>query len=313
MKYSFLIAVFAMILPLSLISAEPSAFGAGDLDNPNPYGLTSTEETLLQNKKDLRKIQVKSNNQANEVQSLRERIDGLQSIIESISASSRKNKLSVKAMNKKSEKDFKSTQEFTQRFSESLELNTKSIEINKQEIDKINTILIEMSKLIETINTTYVTKDEFNTLVNDVNNFKGLVTKELKKSSQPKISKLDKMKNGEVATQAKKYYDKKYYTKALEYYQHLIKKKYKPARSHYMIGEIYFNRKNYADAIAYFKKSSSLYKKASYMPTLLLHTAISMDKTGDKDNAKVFYNGVISNFPESSAAVTAQKKLDKVK
>ena len=96
------------------------------------------------------------------------------------------------------------------------------------------------------------------------------------------------MKKGDISTKAKSFYDKKYYTKSIEYYSYLIEKNYKPAHAHYMIGEMMFRRKNYADAISYFKKSASLYSKASYMDLLMLHTAISMDRTNDKKNAKTF-------------------------
>ena len=306
MKSSLIFASLAIFLPFSLLGAEPSAFGAGNLNSPNPYGLTSSEKTLLQNKKSLRKVVVKTNNQANEVDSLRERIDGIQTIIESISASSRKNKLAIKSIDKKNNEDLENSSEFDKRF-------TESVEVNTQEIVKINLMLVEMSKLVDKINTSYVTKDEFNVLVKDLNQFKTLVAKELKSKSKPRKSKLDSMSNGDVATKAKSYYDKKLYTKALEYYQHLIKKNYKPARGHYMVGEIYYYRKDYANSIAYFKKSASLYSKASYMPVLMLHTAIGMDKTNDKKNAKTFYNAVISKYPDSSSANIAKTKLGKIK
>jgi len=306
MKSSLFFASLAIFLPLSLLGAEPSAFGAGNINNPNPYGLTSSEKTLLQNKKNLRKVVVKTNNQANEVDSLRERIDGIQSIVESISAASRKNKLSIKNLDKKNNEDLKNSNEFDKRFTESVEVNTK-------EIEKINLMLLEMSKLLDKINTSYVTKNEFNVLVNDLNKFKTLVAKELKNGTKVKKSKLDLMTGADVATKAKSYYDKQFYTKALEYYQHLIKKKYKPARAHYMVGEIYYYRKDYGNAIAYYKKSASLYSKASYMPVLMVHTAISMDKTNDKKNAKTFYNAVISKYPDSSSAKIAAKRLLAIK
>ena len=41
---------------ISLLSAEPSAFGAGDLDSDNPYGLTKDEKYIWQNKQDIKKI-----------------------------------------------------------------------------------------------------------------------------------------------------------------------------------------------------------------------------------------------------------------
>jgi TolA-binding protein len=312
MKSSLLFATLALVLPAYLLGAEPSAFGAGDINKPNPYGLTSSEELLLQTKKNLKKVVVKTNNQANEVDSLRERIDGLQSIIESLSMTARKNKLELKELSKKDELKSQNRDEFDKRFGESLELNAKNIELNKQEIEKARLIVEELSKLVDKINASYVTKDEYNTLVDDFNKFKKLVAKELKNAYKPKKSKLDSMSNGDVATKAKQYYDKKHYTKALEYYNHLIKKKYKPARSHYMVGEIYYYRKDYANAIAYFKKSASLYSKANYMPVLLLHTAISMDRTGDKKNAKSFYNAVIKKYPSSNSANIAKDRLSKL-
>ena len=313
MNSSKLVAFISILLPYYLIGAEPSAFGAGDLSNPQPYGLTSSEKTLLDTKNKLHKVVIKSNNQANEVESLRERIDGLQTIVESISASSRDNKMKLKLLDKQNQDELESSGEYEKRILKSIEETNNLIVVNKQDIEKINLSLVEISKLVDTINSTYITKTEFNELVNDVNKFKDLVTKELKSAAKPKKSELDSMSNGDVATKAKNYYDKKLYTEALEYYNHLIKKKYKPARSHYMVGEIKFKRKDYAEAIAYFKKSAKLYNKASYMPSLMLHTAISMDKTGDKDNAKTFYSAVIANYPESSEAVEAKNKLDLIK
>ena len=310
MKINRVIALSAIIFPCLLIAAEPSAFGAGDLNNPNPYGLTSTEATILETKKNLNKIVVKSNNQANEVDSLRERVDGLQTIIESISSSARENKLKIKSLDEKNLLDQKNSSEYDKRVNETIEQNSKYILVNTQNIEKINLQIMEISKIIDSINRAYVSKDEFNTLVNDVNNFKDLVVKEMQKSQKPLY---DNMKTGDIETQARALYDKKDYDESIKLYKHLIDKNYKPARSHYMIGEMYYYKANYADAIAYFKKSASLYSKADYMPILMLHTAVSMDKTGDKKNAKVFYNAIIKQYPESSYAETAKSKLSSIK
>ena len=294
---------------IHLLAAEPSAFGAGNLDSPNPYGLTSSEKTVLQNKHNLKKVVVKSNNQANEVESLRERIDGLQSIVESLSRKSQKNKTALSSLETRNSEDLKNADEYEKRLGEVIELNSKLIEENSKAIAKNLTVLDELSKLINAINTSYVTKTEFNGLVNSVNEFKSLVAKELKSKPKVKVSGLSKMSNGEVADKAKAFYNKQYYTKALEYYNHLIIKNYKPANSHFMVAQMKFKRKNYSDAISYYKKSASLYSKASYMPELLLNTAISMDKTNDKKNAKAFYDGIISKYPDSKEAMSAKKYL----
>lgn len=303
MNISKIVAISAILLPSYLICAEPSAFGAGDLNNPNPYGLSSTESTLLETKKNLQKVVVKSNNQANEVDSLRERIDGLQTIIESISSSARENKMKIKSL----EDEKTNSSEYDKRVAESIQVNSKDIET-------IKISLAEISKLIDTINNSYVTKDEFNSLVNDVNKFKDLVAKELKVGTSSKKSKSTaSMSGADIETKAKDLYNKKSYGESIEYYKQLIAMNYKPAQSHYMVGEIEYYRNNYAEAIAYFKKSATLYSKASYMPTLLLHTAISMEKTGDKKNAEVFYDAVIAQFPDSTQADSAKKKLSSIK
>ena len=47
------------------------------------------------------------------------------------------------------------------------------------------------------------------------------------------------------------------------------------------------------------------------MPELMLHTAISMENTGDKKNAEKFYSGIIAKFPESPQAIDANISLKK--
>jgi len=89
----------------------------------------------------------------------------------------------------------------------------------------------------------------------------------------------------------------------------LIKKNYKPAYAHYMIGDMNYKRKNYSNAISYYKKSSSLYSKASYMPTLMLHTGISMSKTGDNAHANAFFKAIVSKFPSSTEAQKAREYI----
>jgi len=306
MKRTLLVALATIVVPL--FSSEPSAFGAGNLNNPNPYGLTLSEEVILQNKNNLHKVVIKSNNQANEVDSIRDRIDGLQAILEGLAVKSQENKMSMQVLNQKSSEALESSNEYEKRLTE---ISQK----NSQNIEEIKMAMSEISRLVDTINSSYVTKSEFNNLVTDINKFKDLLAKEFKHSPAAKKNKseFEGMKNSDIETKAKAYYDKKYYTKAIEHYTYLIEKNYKPATSNYMIGEMKYYRKNYADAIAYFKKSASLHSTASYMPTLMIHTALSMDKTGDKTNAKTFYEAIIAKYPNSKHANDAEKYLTSMK
>ena len=300
MKKSILVVIIATAVPLLLISAEPSAFGAGDLNNPEPYGLTSNEKVILDTKKKLHKVVVKSNNQANEVDSLRERLDGLQSIIESLSRKAHKNKISLQKLEQSSNLKSENSNEYEKRLSDVVQSNTENLQ-------KTKIVVTEMALLVDTISKEYVTKSEFNSLVKDVNRFKELMAKELKSGTPSKAK--SKKSSADLYNEAKKMHDKKYYTNAISNYEILIKRNYKPAYAHYMIGEMNYKRKNYANALAYFKKSSALYSQASYMPALMLYSAISLDKTGSKQQAKVFYKALVSKYPDSSEAKEAKKHL----
>ena len=304
MKYSAIISAFIVAVPLYLSASEPSAFGAGDLSSPEPYGLTPNEEVILKTKKELKKIEHKSKSQESQLDSLRERIDGLQSIIESLSRKAHNNKVNLEKLKDDENRSLTNMSEYEQRLAESIEENSKKIE-------EMKSILLETTTELEK---NYVTKDDYNRLVRRFNNFKSLVSKELKTggSKSSHSSKSSKLSSAELAKLAKKNFDRKYYTKAIEEYEELIARNYKPAYAHYMIGEMKYRRKNYAEALTYFKKSSQLYSKASYMPTLLLHSAIAMDKTGDKAHARKFYNAVIAKYPNSKEAKEAKRLLAKL-
>jgi len=93
----------------------------------------------------------------------------------------------------------------------------------------------------------------------------------------------------------------------------LSKKKYKAPEANFWIAEIFFERKKYKEAIRYYKQSASANEKASYMPTLLLHTGISMEKNGDSASAKAFYDATVSKFAGSGAAEEAKERVSKLK
>ena len=125
-------------------------------------------------------------------------------------------------------------------------------------------------------------------------------------------SSISSKSNSSIYSEAVRLFQKKKYSEAKKRFEITRDKGYKPAASNYYLGEIAYYTKNYNDAIFYFKKSASLYDKAGYIDTLLLHTAISLDKTGDKDQARVFYQTVIDDYPGKKSAKIAQKKIKKL-
>ncbi|MEA1919212.1 MAG: tetratricopeptide repeat protein [Campylobacterota bacterium] len=297
--------LFLIFTPLLLSAAEPSVFGAGDLNSPSPYGLTETEKHILSNKKTLDTIEKKTFSQKNRVASIQERLDGLQTIIEGINEKSQSNKLELKQL--QSARDL-SESERIEREKQLLD----RISGNEVSIAQFKTVLTEFSAMIDTINSNYVSKDEFNAVIKDINTFKKSVGKSLKTVGKTSSSPYKGMSKAQVAKKAEQLYREKFYTKSIEHYTYLIENNYKPARAHYMIAEMWYYRKNYKKAIAYFKESARIYDKASYMPTLMMHSAVAMEKTGDINNAKAFLQALMDSYPDSKLAKDAEVRLSKL-
>ncbi|MDD2829306.1 MAG: tetratricopeptide repeat protein [Sulfuricurvum sp.] len=284
---------FLVLFPLFcsyLLASEPSAFGAGDLNNPNPYGLTHEEKLIQENKKEIEGIAHKNNLQTAKVESVSERLDGMQGIIEGLSQSVNEQKIAISNL---------STVVSDNNQSALLDALSKQNSTNEANIVQLKTVLEELSSTVDAINTSYVSKEEFSALM-----------KELKVSVSSAPKKLD---NPAMEKEAKNLFDQKKYDEAQSYYEMMVQKKYKVSDATFWIGECYFERKKYKDAIGYYKQSAAQNEKALYMPTLLLHTGMSMEANGDIASAKAFYNATVSKFSGSGAATTAKEKLAKLK
>jgi len=275
---------------------EPSAFGAGDLDAPNPYGLSSTEKHIVKNQKDIKRLQNVLMKQQAIVQENRERLDGLQSVLEDLN----KQMHSIKG-----------------RFGKFSDINKSIVSLNKkvdtfeqsqsENFKKMHVVLKELSSILDSINEKYVDKEQFLALERSFLSFKSSYEKFARQGD------LSGKSNAQVYKDAKEKFAKKLYLEATIYFEHLIKNHYKPATSNYYLGEIAYRQKRYKDAVAYYKQSASLYDKSSFMPTLLLHTAISLGQLGKKQEAKNFYETLIQLYPESKLTTVAKKNLKKLK
>ena len=302
------VAFLWLLIPFLLSAAEPSAFGAGNLDVPNPYGLTEAEKHILSNKKTLDTIKEKAFSQSTHVQSLQERLDGMQTLMESLNETAHSNRIEIQKL--QADRDMSESERVAAQ--KRLE---EQIKANETNILQLKTLLTEFSGMIDTINSRYISKDEFNALVKEINDFKNSIGKSLSNMANTSISENDTFggkTNVEVEAYANQEYKRQYYNNAIDAYSYLISKNYKPAKSHYMIGEMWYYRKKYDKALSYFKESAKRYDKASYMPTLMFHSAVCMENLGDITNAKSFFNAVITNYPESKVRSSAQERLDKL-
>jgi len=285
---------FSLLLCVVGSASEPSVFGAGDLNHPNPYGLTNEEKLILENKKEIQAVLQKNNTQNAKVETVTERLDGLQTIIEGLAEASNEHKMALQKLTQNTVEENTTA---------SIDEIKKSVAANTENIAQFKGLLAELSSVVDEINGNYVTKEQFSALI-----------KELKvKVPTSAVSSPAKMDKAALQKEAEKLFNQKKYADAQSFYEQMIQKKYKVPESYFRIGETYFERQQYKEAVYYYKESASRDEKAGYMPTLLLHSGISMEKNGDNATAQAFYQATIAKFGGSGAAKEAQERLAKLK
>ncbi|MDR0579965.1 MAG: hypothetical protein LBG21_05120 [Campylobacteraceae bacterium] len=321
MKKYFLLFIFT----ISYLLSEPSAFDAGRLD----YGLTENEKQLkqllskidklentnkeilsLKNEVSNLKNQINKFENANkEVFSLRnevnkmiERQEGLASVLDSINrkitlvgetaqTESENSSLSIKQLKaglKDSQVYLKDLQAYVEESREIELINQENVKKVFEEIasviDRTNADYIELEKRVVALeNKAAIIHTPSTPAVKNDIDFKSMSSEELLKSGE-------------------KLFEEKNYNEAKPYFQELISRNHRPARSNFVLGEIAYFDENWNEAIVQYKKSAGLYDKADYMPKLLYHTAISFDKIGEKTNANQFYRLLKAIYPNSSEA-----------
>ena len=253
----FLLVLFVSTV---LVHAEPSVFGFGTEDTGTITVTDMVPTTSLRTMADMRRKILEQD----------ERIEGLTTIIEGLSAS-------LNEMN---------------RGGASMSNNDASLQ--------------KLTGMIDEINAKYVSKDELQVALGKKSTVKSSTKSTNKTTKKDTISGKTK---ATLYSEGVRHFVKKRYTEAKQRFEITDKKGYKPAASNYYMGEIAYYTKKYEDAIFYFKKSAGLYDKASYIDTLLLHTAVSLEKTGDKGQAKAFYENIIENYKGKKTATIAKKRL----
>ena len=262
------------------------------MKNDNPYGLSETEKVVFSNKKatlknarEIRALKLK-------IEDMSESIEGLRSVVESLSE--KVGETGQKLHEVANRETGSQAQE-----SEIAELRAE-LDAQKKQNEKILKALKKLTTLIDSINADYVSRSELQTL-------KKKVTK--RSPIKKRVTTTKPKSNAELLKEAIRLYRAKKYADARALFVQLEGKGYKQATDNFYLGEIAYYQKSYEEAILHYKKSASLYDKASYMATLLLHTAISFEKLGDKENAERFFQAVMDTYPGTSQAKIAAKHL----
>ncbi|CDG56556.1 TPA: tetratricopeptide repeat protein [Campylobacter coli] len=301
------------LIGATLLYAESSAFGAGDLTSDSPYGLTSGEKLLKEKLDTLSNNDAQVNSRINEIE---QRVEGLQSTLEGINSQYAKSNSRLTQLETNFEAMENNLSTELQNLKAYVEESRKIQDTNNKQIKKI---LAELSSLVDSINANYVSKDDLNDFNLSANNTLVIPTSDDKNATSLKennasvipvkekeVKQIDdswkKKKNNEILDLAIKDLNDNSYENSKTKLNYLISKQYKPARANFWLGEIEYKQKKYNNAIAYYKTSSALSTKGDYFPKLLYHTAISLDKIGDPKTANGFYKALKTNYPNSPEA-----------
>lgn len=292
MKQNFPLSLLTLLLPVVALANEPSAFSAGDMNAPNPYGLTSSEKKILQSSQKVTEVKA-------ELGSVSEQLEGMRSVID--------------GYNNKIARMDERIRQLTDENAKLREYVEESRKIQTENQDKVKVVLGEMGTLIDSINKNAVTKEKFDQLANEVRG-KGkaatVATEPSKVEAQKNDPKVKTLTPKEFAAkdsatllqEADDLFNKKSYPQAKAIYTELLNRNYKPSKVNYNLGEISYNDKAYTSAIEHYKTSISLFDKAPYTPTLLYHTASSFEKLGKTKEAQSFYKALKDGYPDSPEA-----------
>lgn len=292
MKQIIRFSLAALLLPVVVLSSEPSAFSAGDINNPNPYGLTSSEKKIHQNNQKVANLNESVGTVKAELGTVTEQIEGLRSVLDGYNT-----KIA------KMDERMRQLEEENAKLKEYVE-ESRKLQVENQE--KVKVVLGELGSLIDSINKNYVHKDKFDQLANEVKGkSKTTASEPNKNETKVKVSTTKEIATKDSATllkEADDLFNKKAFAESKIHFEELLNRNYKPANANFHLGEIAYNQKSYTAAIEYYKTSISLFDKASYTPTLLYHTASSFEKLGKTKEAQSFYKALKESYPTSPEA-----------
>jgi len=289
------------LLPVFLL-ADVNPFQAGNLNAPNPYGLTPQEKAILANKDAIKKNSQK-------IESLKEKIEKLNSLMTQKFVQYDQ---TVSDMNDKlsSFDTILSEIDSTKQKVDELKKNLKDANVTQMQ-EKIADLEKKVDELSAQQTALKKTIDEIIRIQNQ--NYQHLSISIQKILRELEGSSAEKLTPSSAFEKAKKYFFAKKYDKAKDLFLYALDQNHLPATSAFYLGEIAFNKGEYAQALAYYKKSISLYpKKTSFTDKLLYHTGISFMKLNQKQGAKLTFEKLIHDFPKSKYAKLAKKELEKL-
>jgi tol-pal system protein YbgF len=83
------------------------------------------------------------------------------------------------------------------------------------------------------------------------------------------------------------------------------------AQAQFYIGECFYSRSLYLEAIPEYKKVEQNYKRSNFVPSARLKMAVCYEKTDNYTSAFKLFKSIVRDFPKSQEAITSEEKLKK--
>ncbi len=221
-----------------------------------------------------------------------EEIDGLKSLIESLSQ--RVNRLSSAGK--------------TESASRSNNAETKKIQALEDRVARLEKRLAA-SPRSATVHSVKKSSSKTSTKKRKSRFAAARVEKSVQTAKSSSSSSLQKAASNKLFSRGVRLINHKRYSEAKLRFDILLKRNYKPASCHFYEGEIAYRTGHYDDAIKYYQKSVELNENAAYMDRLLLHTALALEKSGEKAQARNFFQAIVDGYPGTASARVAKKHL----
>lgn len=297
--------LFALLFLFIVSADEPSAFEIQS-------GATKKEMNELKTSKE--KVDSIVLDFQSKIRNLEYSVDGLKTMIEGLSISSRNDSLKFKSQSDKIlflESNLQSIGLAQNAQAELMATFKTQIDTNVKNIESLNKRIEEFSDALETMSEKML--DEIRKIADQVQNMQNsiLKTSDSKKQTKKQMLDLSKQDIKTTMTRAKKLYLDKKNDDAIYYFEFLATKDSVSAEANFYLGELYYRKKNYNKALSYFKISASKNDDTKYMPILLWHTAWSFKYLKDNVNYKKFLNILVSNYPKSEQGKKAVDLLKK--
>lgn len=297
----------------ALVSAEPSAF-------KNQQKISKSEITALKTRDQT--IQQNIGGIKEQLAAIGQIQDGIKTVVESQNTINHKTQGQIQKLQadvSKIQSDISTLKEKTSELDSKLKEVINTVNTQQDRIEKLQQALKDLNELTAQNNANIIRQLD---LISEALSKRQLVpsgaTPTAPKSPTPpkkeEPSPIDKTKsNKELYVTGKDFMNKRNYEDAEKVFSYLIKNNYKTPDVYFMLGEISYRKKSYADAIEYYKQSALLNDKSSYMPILLWRTAWSFKQQGDDTNYNRFIDNLIDTYPNSEQGKKAlqEKKAGK--